>query len=169
MVSNPGHADLFTKLIDYGSGLVVAEDEDVHRARPGTPNRGAPYYMSEEAKDLDQMSLPRAENTKIVYSSSVDIYSAGVTVLECAVGAVGMCKRHTESLEIVLRRFPNATILSRMISKEPSERPTCDDVLNDPWVIGGMDDDLRRLIEENNMLERKNKELQEEIRKLELE
>ena len=119
--------------------------------------------MAKEALDLNQMSTPYVDKTKIVYSSSVDTYSAGATVLQCAVGM--RPRAHTESLRRVLRRFPDATILSRMISKEPSERPTCDEVLDDPWVIGGMDDDLRRLIEENNMLERKNKELQEESRK----
>lgn len=116
--------------------------------------------MAKEVQDRNQMGV--VDKTKVVYSSNVDIYSVGVTGLECA---VGMRKRRAKSLEIALQRFPNATILSRMISKEPSERPTCDDVLNDPWVIGGMDDGLRRLIE----LERKNKELQDKIRKLELE
>jgi len=124
-------------------------------------NKSSQYhYMAKEVQDRNQMGV--VDKTKVVYSSNVDIYSVGVTGLECA---VGMRKRRAKSLEIALQRFPNATILSRMISKEPSERPTCDDVLNDPWVIGGMDDGLRRLIE----LERKNKELQDKIRKLELE
>ena len=43
MVSNPGHADLSIQLIDFGSGLIVAEGEDVSIARPMSPNKVSPF------------------------------------------------------------------------------------------------------------------------------
>lgn len=71
------------------------------------------------------------------HNGSIDIYSAGVTLLECAVGLesnISTAKRI--ALKEMLEKWPDAAILSKML-KKPSLRPSCDEILADPWVFLG--------------------------------
>ena len=77
------------------------------------------------------------EKTMKQHNGSIDIYSAGVTLLECAVGLesnISTAKRI--ALKEMLEKWPDAAILSKML-KKPSLRPSCDEILADPWVFLG--------------------------------
>lgn len=67
--------------------------------------------------------------------------------------SIAMSAAKSIALKKVLEKWPDATILSKML--KASHRPSCDEILADPWVfLRGMDD-LRRLRLHNASLTKK--------------
>lgn len=145
---------LCVKLIDFGMAKRV---EDLGLSSH-SPNRGTFLFMPAEAKDYDWRMV------SLQYGASVDVFALGATLLACAFGAdfeeIGNVDHLSprlvnDLLSGINASWPDATgILAQMLSEDPIERPSCDAILEDPWVRKGISENdeneaLRKALEES--------------------
>ncbi|RLN05527.1 uncharacterized protein C2845_PM13G12720 [Panicum miliaceum] len=117
------------KLADFGASKQV---EKLATATAAKTMKGTPYWMAPEV---------------IVgsgHNCSADIWSVGCTVIEMATGKAPWSHEYQEMRKVFLNPKPNSSFkrLDKLVSyfREPEMRLVASDLLQHPFVTGGMED-----------------------------
>lgn len=123
---------------DDGAGLLVqAKLADLgcsKRIVEGDPNPNNPHTFV----GTDGFRAP--EVTGQQYDQSADYWSAGATIICCAVGnprgllPSGIGVGDGPGVPQFQNMYPEATIVVKLVSSNPKERPIAKDILKDDWV-----------------------------------